>query len=148
MLDGRRPLMRNMMFCAVSLAALVGGAPAALANPPQIQTFPINFTFFDPCSGEDVHFTGTETVASSFSANTNRFHLSQNFKFRADGVGQLTGANYSWDVEENVEKNGTFTGFPIEENDIFNYHIIGQGAVANEAIKETIRTTINANGTI
>jgi hypothetical protein len=140
--------MRKMLFAAVSLVALVaGGIPAAFADPPKI-TIPEDFILSDPCTGEQVHFTGSTTFSFAFSTNNNTFHISDHATERLDGVGLTTGAKYRTNVEENLEANGSLSGFPVEENMVFNQHVIAQGALDNFNLKETFHITINANGTI
>jgi hypothetical protein len=141
--------MKKGFFGGVALAALVAaGTPAALADPPQKFTFSFNFVLFDSCSGEFVQFNGSETFSVQFSTNKNNFHEVFQITIHADGIGQSTGADYRENVEENIENDGSFSGFPVEENLVVNEHFIGQGAVANESMRETFHITINADGTV
>jgi hypothetical protein len=141
--------MRKTLFSAVSLAALVtGGIPAALAGPPSKATFPEDFIIFDTCTGEDVHFTGSETTSVAVSTNNDIFHFYARIYERLDGVGLTTGAQYKASREINSEENASFSGFPIEQDAVINEQLIGQGAVANQTLKSTFHITINANGTI
>jgi len=141
--------MRKTLFAAVSLAALVaGGIPTAFANPPVKVTVPEDFIFADPCTGENVHFTGSVTFSTAFSTNANTFHESIHVTEHLDGVGLTTGAKYVANVEENAEENGSFGGFPVEENIVANEHVIAQGALDNFTVRETFHITINANGTV
>jgi hypothetical protein len=142
-------VMKKMLFGALSLAALVaGGIPAAFADPPTKITVPEDLIFFDQCSGEDVHFTGSTIFSFSSSANKNTFRFTLNIVERLDGVGLSTGASYKANVEDNFEETGSFSGFPFEHNEVVNMHLIGQGAVANETIKQNFHFTVNADGTI
>ena len=141
--------MRKMLFAAVSLAALVaGGIPAAFAGPPVKTTFPVDFIFGDPCTGEQVHFTGSETFSIALSSNANTFHESIHINAHLDGVGLSTGAKYRANIEQNAEVKGSLSGFPVEDNVVINEHFIAQGALDNFTIKETFHITINANGTV
>lgn len=142
--------MKKMLLAAAAAAALVaGGLPAAFANPPTTSTFPDNFVFSDTCTGENVQLTGTTTFSSAFSQNDNTSHLVAHIIERDDGVGLTSGASYRVNLNETQTINADATTvFPAEENIVINAHIIGQGAVANEAIKETFHVTINADGTV
>src|SRR6266446_6537975 len=141
--------MRKMLFGAVSLVALVaGGIPAAFANPPVKTTLSVDFILNDPCTGEAVHFTGSETFSTAFSTNANTFHFFNHITFHLDGVGLTTGAKYVANGETNAEENGSlpFGSFPVEENVVLNEHFIAQGALDNSTHRETFHVTINANG--
>jgi hypothetical protein len=144
-----RTVMKKMPFGAVFAAALVAaGIPYAAAAPPTKTTLPVDFILNDPCSGEDVEFTGSSTVSLAFSANANTSHASLQISSHLDGVGLSTGARYKSNFEAKTEKNGSFAGFPFETNEALNLDFIGQGTVANETIKETMHITIDGNGTM
>src|SRR5215831_5702880 len=129
--------MKKMLLAAVSLTALVaGGIPAAFADPRTTVTLVDNVVVLDACTGEDVHFTGSTTMSVAFSANNNTFHMSEHVIIRDDGVGLTTGASYKANGEANIETNGSFGGFPFEHNAVTNTQVIGEGAVANEGVKE------------
>jgi hypothetical protein len=139
------------LFGAISLAALVaGGTPAGLATTvfQQRSTFPFNNILFDQCTGEFVQFNGKITVSVQFSTNQNTFHMVNQLTIQADGTGLSTGANYRENFVQNSDENGSFTRFPFERDLISNEHLIGNGAVANETMKETFHVTINGDGSI
>jgi len=144
-----RTVMRKMPFGAVFLAALVtAGVPAAVAGPPTKTTLSFDVIMFDQCSGEDVELTGSQTFSIAFSTNANTFHGSLTISSHVDGMGLSTGARYRSNLEDQIESNGSFAGFPLELKVLSNVNFIGQGAVANERVKIANRLTINGNGTI
>jgi hypothetical protein len=131
-----RTVMRKMPFGAVFLAALVAaGIPAAVAGPPRKATLPVDFIMFDPCSEEDVHFTGSETFSVAFSTNANTFHSTTQRSSHVDGMGLRTGASYSSNLESNGQTNGSFAGFPLEFRVTENLDLISRGTVINESTK-------------
>ena len=144
-----RTVMRKMPFGAVFLAALVAaGIPAAVAGPPTKTTLPFDVIMFDPCSGEYVELTGSQAISFALSTNANTYHGSLQISSHVDGMGQRTGARYSSNLEDKLEENGSFAGFPLELQVAQNVNFIGQGAVANERGKIAIRLIIDDNGTM
>ena len=144
-----RTLMRKMPFGAVFLAALVAaGVPAAVAGPPTRTTLPVNLTMFDPCSGEYVDLTGSQAISLALSANANTFYASLQISSHVDGTGHRTGAQYSSNLDDKLEENGSFAGFPLELQLAQNLNFFGQGAVANQQLKIAIRLVIDENGTM
>ena len=134
---------------AAAAALVTVGVPAAFANPPTTTTIQDNFTFADTCTGESVQFTGTTTISVAFSQNNNTAHTVAHVIERDDGVGLTSGASYALNANENATLNqDVITVFPAEENIVVNAQVIGQGAVANESIKESFHITINADGTV
>jgi hypothetical protein len=121
-------VMRKIPFGAVFLAALVvAGIPAALAGPPRKTTLPFDVIMFDPCSGEDIELTGSQTMSSAFSTNANTYHGSLQISSHVDGMGLSTGARYRSNLEDMSELSGSFAGFPLELKVLQNVDLIGQG---------------------
>jgi hypothetical protein len=124
-----RTVMRKMPFGAVFLAALVAaGIPAAVAGPPRKTTLPFDVIMFDPCSGEDIELTGSQTMSFTFSTNANTYHGSLQISSHVDGMGLSTGARYRSNLEDMSELSGSFAGFPLELKVLQNVDFIGQGA--------------------
>jgi hypothetical protein len=144
-----RTVMRKMPFTAVFLAALVAaGIPSAVAGPPTKTTHQIDLIMFDPCSEEYVELTGSQAISLALSAKANTFHASLQISSQVDGMGLRTGARYSSNLEDKLEENGSFAGFPLELQPAQNLNFIGQGAVANERAKIPIRLIIDDNGSM
>ena len=140
--------MRKMPFGAVFAAALVAaGIPSAVAGPPTKTTHQIDLIMFDPCSEEYVELTGSQTISLALSAKANTFHASLQISSQVDGMGLRTGARYSSNLEDKLEENGSFAGFPLELQLAQNLNF-GQGAVANERLKIAIRLIIDENGSM
>jgi hypothetical protein len=143
-----RTVMRKMPFSAVFLAALVAaGIPSAVAGPPTKTTLRVDLTMFDPCSEEYVELIGSQAISLALSAKADTFHASLQISSHVDGMGLRTGARYSSDLEDKLEENGSFAGFPLELQLAQNLNF-GQGAVANERLKIAIRLIIDENGTM
>ena len=110
--------------------------------------FPVEFTEFFNCAGEEIHFTGDLHLNNHivFDANGG-FHgafIANDHNF--SGVGLTSGIKYHevgatvqvFNVRGTAPEEGTFT---------FILNFIGQGPGNNVTIKENFHYTINANGT-
>ena len=109
--------------------------------------FPVEFTDFFMCAGEEIHFTGafhwnSHTVTdgnggfhSVFTANDHSL----------SGVGLTTGTKYH-EVGATVEVFNVRGTAPLEYTFTITLNFIGQGPGNNLIIKQNFHFTVNANG--
>jgi len=128
---------------------LVGVAPA-LASAISTK-IPIDLLVFVPCAnggaGEIVELTGTlNDVFNLTFDNAGGIHVKGHDNPQGiSGVGLTTGTKYQGTGVTQFEFNAKFG---IEETDINNFRMIGQGPGNNLLVHENFHVTVNANGTL
>ena len=149
----RLKLKLSLLTMIVLLVALIGptSAFAAADSFTSSQNFPIDILVFVPCAaggaGELVELTGnlhdvfhvTFTPSGGFrlSASDNPQGIS--------GIGFTTGAKYQGTGMTRFNFGGRVG---LEETDVNNFRIIGQGPGNNFLVHDNFHITINANGTV
>jgi Tfp pilus assembly major pilin PilA len=142
-------MFRRSMFAGAALVALCTAIPGAHASPPTKITSPVDFILFDSCSGEDVHFVGTEIASTAFSINNDIAHVQVHDNAQINGTGLASNASYKIiDFIANLEENVKMTGGTIEVNIVLNEPIIGQGSIPNQSLRSTVHFTVNAKGIV
>ena len=138
----------SLMACAVALC-LAGGAAMSQGNGAQVILDPLDGQIvFNPCTFEDMVFSGSAHIVSRTEEDANGgFHSVLNVsagKLRA--VGMTTGQRYkivgTSPVESlNISGSGTET---FSSSSRFGF--ISQGSDPNFFVTFVIRVVINANG--
>ena len=145
-MTGRKQLAIQMLLLT---SLLLLGAPVVADNAnTTTMEVPVDSTGPDPCTGEDVHVTGTEEVSTTVTMSATRAHLVGHARGHLVGVGLTSGAMYTAivmaDVTSNIDIDPvTNTG---EATIIANGLLIGQGSLANQFIYTLAHLTIDANG--
>lgn len=129
----------------VSLAALV---PTAAADGVTVSRFPVSFGFFNPCTNENVDFSGTAMTVADQTPDTHglTFH---SIDVSLKGVGATSGDRYheqfaitvSLQGTEDASDNGAFS-----ENNVVHSRIVAQGPRNDLVFSIVFHQTINANG--
>jgi hypothetical protein len=135
---------------AVFLAAALWLVPAtSSAAVIQNMTVPLNVSFFNPCTGDLINFSGNIhfVVAETPDASGGfHFHFDDNVS-GVTGVGIPSGTTYhgvggGW-FEFNADPP-----FPVEATATNVFAFISAGSSPNFVITATFHMTVNADGTI
>ena len=142
--------MRRLLQAALLVLALVLVPTTASAAVVQNIRVPLDVTFpANPCTGDDMHFTGTiHLLAAETSDGNGGFHI--HFDNNVSGVtavGTPSGIVYhgvggGW-FEVNARNPYPFVA---TETDVFG--LISVGPTPNFFAKATFHITVNANGTM
>jgi len=140
---------------AITLVALTLAGPAfaqalAITTNDFVPFAQVNLV---PCAnggaGELVLVQGTLHIQQHITINNNRATIKSHFQPQgASGTGLTTGDSYNAvGVTQEVDTLA-LTGGATEFTFINNFRLIGQGPGNNLQVKQTIHTTINADGTV
>lgn len=90
-------------LAALALAVAFGCIAATAAGAAVVtrSTFHSDFTFFDACSGEDVHIVGDVAFLVTSTVNDNTISGTTHSVFKATGTGLTSGLTYHESVEFN-----------------------------------------------
>ena len=141
--------MRTRLFRPAVLALLlITGArptvPAVLFH----ETIPVDEIVPDPCSGEDVHFTGVAKISASLTTNNNQAHAFALVNLHMTGVGLASGAPYLLNATATATKTvDNFTGTG-EVTTLITQPVIGRGGVSDAIAQVHVHVTVNANGIV
>ena len=135
----------------IAVALPISNWPAMAATATSNTTTTVttdDFVYSDPCTGEDVHVTGTTVTVTSTSLSSSGIeHVTLSVTQTDTGVGLTSAANYTINGQLNEQVNIKLVGESGEENVTLSSNVIGQGRVPNEQLKERLKVTVNANGT-
>jgi hypothetical protein len=138
------------LLIALALAAALGcvGAAAAGAAVVTRSTLHSDFTFFDTCSGENVHVIGDVQFLTTSTVNDNNISGTLHSIFKATGSGLISGLTYQESVEFNRAfqtslQNGEAT---VTMEGLIN--VVAPGPGNNLFSPIFAHTTINANGEV
>ena len=96
----KRLLAALALLVAVSCMAVTAAGAAVVSR----STVHSDFTFFDVCSGEDVHIVGDVDFFPTSTVNNNNISGTLHSVFKATGTGLVSGLKY----QESVEFNRAF----------------------------------------
>ena len=144
----RRTLGRSALLAALATLGLVVPAEAAVFR----QTTPVSEVITNPCTGEDVQLSGSESllfqVAEPASGGLTVF---VQIRTALTGVGLTTGTRY---INDTVIAAPGQLGFveggnaPFEFNQTFNEVFISQGGQDNFARRVLLHQTLLPDGTL
>jgi hypothetical protein len=141
--------MRRLLQAALLAFALVLVPSTASAAVVQNVRVPLDVTFFNPCTGDVIQFTGTIHFLAAETADGNGgFHLHFDDNVSGiTGVGVPSGITYHGVGGDWFEVNAR-PPFPfvITQTDVFSF--ISVGSAPNMVITATLHMTVNANGTV
>jgi hypothetical protein len=133
---------------AVLALALLTGARPTLPASLFHQTVPVDTVVPDPCSGEDVHFTGTADVSANLTINDNQAHAFALVNIHLTGQGLTSGAPYllngtgtTTETVDNLSSTGELTI-------LITQPVIGLGGVSDAVAQLHFHVTVNANGIV
>ena len=129
---------------------LLGGPVVADNTNTTTMVVLVDSTGPDPCSGEDVHITGSEVVSATVTMTATRAHLVGHAQGHLNGTGLTSGASYVANVKTDITSNididpVTNTG---EATIIASGLLIGQGSIPNQVIETHTHVTIDASGNV
>lgn len=141
--------MKKLLAVLALIVALTGVAAAAAgAALVTRSTVPSDFTFFDACSGEDVHIVGEVDFLVTSTVTDNSISGTSHSVFKATGTGLTSGLTY----QETVEFNRAFqTSLQNGEATVTMEGLISvpaPGAGNNLFSPIFAHMTINANGEV
>jgi hypothetical protein len=140
----------------LSLAALVAlGAVAATAQAADgltVSRFPVSFSFFNPCTNENVEFSGTALTVVDPTPEDNHGLNFHSIDIALKGVGETTGTRYIetfavTDSDQGTEEDPAGNGVFAETNSVHS-RLIAPGPDNDLVFAIVFHFTINATGEI
>jgi opacity protein-like surface antigen len=138
------------LLAALALASLVATIAAAASHAAVVtrSTFHSDFTYFDPCTGEDVHIIGDVTFQTTSTVTDNTISGTMHSVFIATGTGVTSGLKY----QETVVFNRSFET-SLQNGEATNttqgvIRVIAPGGGNNQYDPFFLHTTMNANGDV
>ena len=128
---------------AVLVAAAVAGLmTAGLAGAQSnVQRVEIDSFLFNSCTNELVSVSGTlQMVSQSFVLPNGRRHTILNMTEHYDGVGQITGDLYRFNVTTNLQRN-LEADFDGEQTVVSQFRGVGRGGVLDLTRHATVHLT-------
>lgn len=138
----------TIVVVALALFGGFAGASAA-ANGTSVSRFPVSFTLFNPCTNENMDFSGTALVVLDPTPDDNRGLRFHSVDFAIKGVGETTGTRYietfsvtiSVQGTEATSDNGAFA-----ETNVVHSRVIAPGPANDLVFAIVFHFTINATG--
>jgi hypothetical protein len=116
------------------------GGPAQAANGVTVSTFPLEFSFFNPCTNENVDFSGTGLSVIDPTPEDNHGLIGHGVDIAIKGVGETTGTRY---VALFAADNGAY----VETNPVHS-RLIAPGPANDLVFAIVFHIAINANGEV
>ena len=142
--------MRRLLQALLLVMALVLVPTTASAAVVQNVRVPLDVTFLgNPCTGDDMHFTGTiHLLAAETSDGNGGFHLHVD-----NNVSGVTAAGSPSGIVYHGVGGGWFEvnarpPFPFVSTETDVFGLISVGPTKNFFAKATFHITVNANGTV
>src|SRR4051812_34100236 len=137
-------------LAALALAGLLATVAASASDAAVVtqSTFHSDFTYFNPCTGEDVHIIGDVTFHTTSTVTDNTISGTMHSVFIATGTGLTSGLTY----QESVVFNRSFQT-SLQNGEATNttqgmIRVIAPGGGNNQYDPFLLYTTMNANGDI
>jgi hypothetical protein len=134
---------------AVSVAAVLAAlaafvAPAQAADGVTVSSFPISFSFFNPCTNENVDFSGTVLVVIDTTPDNHGLE-GHSVNIAVKGVGQTTGTQYVSVFANTITDNTSGNGASIETTTTYD-RMVTPGSGNDFLFAIVFHETFNANG--
>ena len=137
-------LLRPAVLAIVLLIGARPTVPAILFH----DTVAVDTIVPDPCSGEDVHFTGVAEVSANLTINNSQAHAFALVNIHLTGTGLTSGANYLLNGKGSATQTvDNFTGTG-EITTLITQAVIGHGSVPDAIAQLHFHITVNANGIV
>ena len=129
---------------------LKNGPSNVMTNNSMIET---SFTLFVPCAngglGEEVSFSGTLHFLFHITVNGNRVTIKTHFQPQGiKGTGVITGDEFKANGVTQDTQTGSLNNGSFSYNYINVVKLIGPGPGNNLSVRQTLKVTVNANGTV
>jgi hypothetical protein len=138
------------LFAALALAVLLATVAATASHAAVVtrSTFHSDFTYFDPCTGEDVHIIGDVTFLTTSTVTDNTISGTMHSVFIATGTGLTSGLTY----QETVVFNRSFQT-SLQNGEATNttrgvISVIAPGGENNQYSPFFLHSTMDANGDV
>jgi hypothetical protein len=128
-----------------ALAALV--APAQASEGVTVSRFPFSASFLNPCTNENIDFTGTILVVLDTTEDNRPALDGHSVNIAIKGVGQTTGKQYVWVFSNTVTDTTSGTGAAAETTTTYE-RIVAPGPGNDLLFRIVFHETISANGDI
>ncbi len=135
------------LLLGAALAVSLSQASAAVVTNT---TVPIDAVIPNPCTGEEIHLTGSARVVATVTEDAGGgTHIKMHFNSQGvSGVGLTSGTRYRGIHQENSSSN-TRGAAPTVTTERVNIKVVAQGAHGNWIIfSALLHITVNANGTV
>jgi hypothetical protein len=127
-----------------TVAALGAFAPAGQAAA-SVSRFPVSFSLFDPCTNENVDFSGSAMAVLETTQDHTIFH---SVDIDVTGIGETSGTSYHEIFSVLIAEQGTDETGPYAETDPVHFAVITPGG-GNDLVSAAIfHITITANGDV
>ena len=141
--------MRKLLLAAVVALALAAVPAASSAAVVQNVRVPLAATFFDPCTGDVITFSGTIHLLVGVTPDGSggfHLHVADNVS-DVTGVGIPSGTVYHGVGGDWFELNAR-PPFPFETTQTDVFGLISTGSTPNLVANDTLHITVNADGTV
>jgi hypothetical protein len=133
-----------------STSATSGSLTSAGVTSNTIIPIPPTAVLPDPCTGEDVHVTGTIHLVTVVTVDASgSTHTEMHFNVQGvSGVGLTSGTRYRG-IHTETHSSNTAGPAPSEFTTRINIMLISEGGSSNLTIRDALlHVTVNANGTV
>jgi hypothetical protein len=128
-----------------TVAALAAFAPAGQAAASVSTKFPVSFSLFDPCTNENVDFSGSAMAVLQTTQDHLIFH---SVDIHVTGIGETTGTGYHETFSVLIAEQGTDETGPYAETNSVHSRLITPGGGNDLAFDIIFHFTITANGDV
>jgi hypothetical protein len=130
----------------LALAWLAAFAPAAnVAGRVSVSRSPISFSLFNPCTNENIEFSGTTLGLIDTTPEDNHF-IFHAVEIGVTGIGETSGARYREVFAITDVRQGSFENGPFVETLSIHSRVITAGGGNDLDFDIIFHLTINANG--
>jgi hypothetical protein len=127
-----------------TVAALAAFAPAGQAAAT-VSRFPVSFSLFDPCTNENVDFSGSAMAVLETTQGHTIFH---SVDINVTGIGETSGASYREHFSVLIAEQGTDDTGPFAETNPVHFSLITPGGGSDLVSDAIFHLTITANGDV
>jgi hypothetical protein len=127
-----------------TVAAVAAFAPAGQAAA-SVSKFPVSFSLFDPCTNENVDFSGSAMAVLTTQGDHTVFH---SVDIDVTGTGETTGASYREHFSVLIAEQGTDETGPYAETNPVHFSVITPGGGNDLEVDATFHITITATGDV
>jgi hypothetical protein len=134
------------LVAAVLMAAVAANASSAAVVTKS--TFHSDFTYFDPCSGEDVHIVGDVSFLTTSTVTDNTISGTVHSVFIATGTGLTSGLTYQETVVFNRSFQTNLLNGEATNTTRGVISVVAPGEGNNQYDPFFLHTTMDANGNV
>ena len=135
----------------VAILSLVGTVAAVTAFAPagqaaaSVSKFPVSFSLFDPCTNENVDFSGSAMAVLTTQDNHTVFH---SVDINVTGTGETSDASYREHFSVLIAEQGNDQTGPYAETNPVHFSVITPGGGNDLEGNAIFHITITANGDV